>query len=57
MVGAYYLFINYIFNIKKMDYFLIIIFWLFSFLSNLTNQKDHFIVNKKNYQLNWTCSN
>jgi hypothetical protein len=49
-VGRYVLTINLLIVFvlfKKLDYFIIVIFWLPNFLSNLTNQKDHFMINKK----------
>jgi hypothetical protein len=53
-VGRYLLFNYYLhFYIHKLNFFL---FW-FSFLFDLTSQKDHFMVSQKNHQSSWTCSN
>jgi len=50
-VGRYKLFIYYLhFYIYKLSYFKIKFFGLPKFLSNLTNQKDNFIVSQKNHQ-------
>jgi hypothetical protein len=56
-VGMYLLFIYYLhFYIYKLS-FLIDFFGLPKLLSNLISQKDHFMVNQKNHQSIWTCSN
>jgi len=46
----YLLFIYYLhFYIYKLSFFLIDFFGLPKFLSNLTSQKDHFMVSQKNH--------
>ncbi len=47
-----FLFIIYIFISTNSTIFLINFFWLPNFLSELTSQKDYFMVNKENHQSN-----